>query len=121
MLWQTHDSFDAEYKKLLKKHRQLADGLKKAQKLLEAQFDPINPQAVIGPGKLHRVSANHTWEIWKIEVALIGSGLRPNQWPRMWFAVSGDTFTLLTIAVHSQNYDNNAQDALAIERYSEIA
>lgn len=120
MLWQTHDSFDIEYKKLLKKHRQLADGLQKAQRLLEAQFEPNNPHAVIGPGKLHRVTANQTWEIWKMEVALINSGLRPSQWPRMWFAVSGDTFTLLTIASHSQSYDNNTQDRIATERFTEI-
>lgn len=121
MLWQTHDSFDKEFKKLLKKHRQLSDGLKKARKLLEAQFDPNDPQDVIGPGKLHRVTSNHTWEIWKIEVALIRSGLRPNQWPRMWFAVSGDTFTLLAIVAHGQNYDNNTRDAIAKSRYAEIA
>ena len=120
MLWQTHDSFDAEYKKLLKKHKQLAEGLTKAQRLLEVQFEPNNPQAIIGPGKLHRVTADHTWEIWKLEVALIGSGLRPNQWPRMWFAISGDTFTLLTIVAHTHNYDNNAQDALAKDRYLEV-
>lgn len=121
MLWQSHDSFDKEYKRILKNHRQLSDGLKKAQKLLEVQFNPTSPQSIIGPGKLHRVTANHTWEIWKVEVALINSGLRPNQWPRMWFAVSGDTFTLLTIATHSQNYDDNTQDATALERYTEIA
>lgn len=121
MFWQTHDSFDSEFKKLLKKHKQLADGLKKTQKLLEAQFDPLNPTSVIGPGKLHRVTANQTWEIWKVEVALIGSGLKPSQWPRMWFAISGDTFTLLTIVAHQQNYNNNAQDRLALTRYTEIA
>jgi uncharacterized phage-associated protein len=87
----------------------------------EIPYDPNNPQPIIGPGKLHRVTADHTWEIWKIEVALIGSGLKPNLWPRMWFAISGDTFTLLTIATHAQNYDNNAQDKLAAERYMEIA
>lgn len=121
MLWQTHDSFDKEFKKILKNHRQLDDGLKKAKKLLETQFDPNNPQDVIGPGKIHRVTANHTWEIWKLEVALIGSGLRPSQWPRMWFAVSGDTFTLLTIVMHGQNYDDNTQDTVAKNRYTEIA
>lgn len=121
MLWQSHDGFDSEYKKLLKKHRQLDDGLKKAKKLLETQFDPNNPQSVIGPGKIHRITTNQTWGIWKLEVVLIGSGLRPNQWPRMWFAISGDTFTLLTIAGHSQNYDNNAQDKLALDRYMEIS
>ena len=121
MYWQSHDSFDTELKKLGKKYRQLDDGLKKVKRLLERQFDPNNPQSIIGPGKLHRVTADRTWELWKVEVALIGSGLRPNQWPRMWFAVSGDTFTLLTVAVHQDNYDDGAQDRLAINRYTDIS
>ena len=121
MLWQTHDSFEREFKRLCKKHTCLEDGLRKVKKLLEAQFDPIAPKEIIGPGKLHRVTANQTWAIWKVEVALTGSGLRPSQWPRMWFAVSGDTFTLLIIAVHAQNYDDNMQDKIAEDRYSEIS
>lgn len=121
MLWQRHDSFNKEFKKLLKSHRQLEDGLKKAQKLLEKQFDPINPQEIIGPGKIHRVTSEQTWELWKLEFAVPGSGLRPSQWPRLWFAVSGDTFTLLSVVSHIQNYDNNKQDTLAAERYSEIS
>lgn len=121
MYWQSHDGFDKEYKKLLKKYRQLDDGLKKVKKLLERQFDPVERQSIIGPGKIHRVTANQTWELWKVEVALIGSGLKPSQWPRMWFAVSGDTFTLLTISVHQDNYDDSAQDRLALERYTDIS
>lgn len=119
MLWQWHDAFDKDIKKLLKEYRDFSNSLVKAQRLLGVQFHPTNPQSIIGPGKLHRVTQNQTWAIWKLEVAV--KGLRPNQWPRVWFAVSGDTVTFLVAQTHMNNYDNNECDRLAAERFSEIA
>ena len=120
MLWQTHDSFDKELKKFAKSHPEIKKGLDSSKKLLATQFHPTDPRAVIGPSKIHRVTSNQTWGIWKLEVVLIKSGLRPNQWPRMWFAVSGDTITFLLLNSHTTNYDNNECDRNAIERYTEI-
>ena len=119
MLWQTHDAFDKDIKELLKKYPSFNEGLVKSKRLFEVQFDPVCPVAVIGPGKLHRVTQNQTWTIWKHEV--IVKGLRPGQWPRVWFAVSGSTITFLLANTHINNYDTNDCDQLALSRYMEIA
>ncbi len=120
MLWQQHDEFVAELKKICKKYPQVDDGVERIKRLLAAQFDPQSPEAVIAPGKIHRVRADTTWMLWKVEVLVPKSGLRPNQWPRMWFGVSGETITLLAIATHMQNYDNNAIDIQALKRLTDI-
>lgn len=119
MLWQTHDSFDKDIKKLRKNYPQIDKSLAATRRLLERQFHPTSPEAIIGPGKIHRVTQNQTWEIWKFEMLV--AGLRPNQWPRIWFAVSGDTITFLVANSHVNNYDNNECDLLAVERYSDIS
>ena len=113
-----HDEFVNELKKL-SKYPSLQGGLDSVKRLLEKQFDPNNPEVVIPPGKIHRVHQNTVWSLWKIEVVLPKSGLRPSQWPRMWFAVSGDKIAFLCIAAHMQNYDNNTIDALATSRASD--
>ncbi len=119
MYWQTHDGFDKDIKKLAKDYRQLDHSITATKRLLEIQFHPTQPQEVIGPGKIHRITQNHTWAIWKLEVAV--KGLRPSQWPRFWFAVRGNTVTFLVANTHINNYDNNTCDRLAAERFSEIA
>jgi hypothetical protein len=120
MLWQQHNSFAKELKKICGKYPQAQDGVARIKKLLAAQFDPLQPQDVIAPGKIHRVRGDATWELWKVEVLLPKSGLRPNQWPRMWFVVSGESITLLAIVTHMDNYDNNEIDRLALGRLSDI-
>jgi hypothetical protein len=124
MQFHEHDSYKTEFKAICKKQKQLIsainDGIAKVSKLLAIQFDPTNPQPVIPPGKLHRVSGYETWELWKVEVVLTGTTLRPNQWPRMWFAVSGDKMVFLCIVAHMQNYDNNTVDGTATDRASDF-
>ena len=115
-----HDQFCKELKKLAKKHRSVGDGLEAVKRLLQRQFDPFRPEEVIAPSKIHRVYQNTLWSLWKVEVALPGSGLKPNQWPRMWFAVSGDNVVLLCIYSHTQNYDNNTIDGMAVGRASDF-
>lgn len=115
----SHDQFESELKKLSKSSPILA-GMESVKRLLEKQFDPLNPEVVIPPGKIHRVHQNDVWSLWKIEVVLPKSGLRPNQWPRMWFVVSGDKIVFLCINSHTQNYDNNTVDKLAAERVSDF-
>lgn len=119
MLWQTHDGFDKDIKKLGKKYPSIHTSITQTQRLLSVQFNPTDPKEIIGPGKLHRVTENQTWAIWKYEVAV--KGLRPNQWPRFWFAVSGKTITFLVANSHVNNYDNNECDRLSIDRFSEIS
>ncbi|PIZ61915.1 hypothetical protein COY17_03395 [Candidatus Saccharibacteria bacterium CG_4_10_14_0_2_um_filter_52_9] len=123
MQFHEHDSYQKELSSVCKKQKQLTvaitDGLAKVKKLLKIHFDPLDPQVAIPPGKLHRVSGFEIWELWKVEVVLTGTALRPNQWPRMWFAVSGDQIVLLCIYSHAQDYDNNSVDATAIDRASD--
>ncbi|MES2971953.1 MAG: hypothetical protein V4702_06560 [Patescibacteria group bacterium] len=124
MQFHEHDNYQKELRAVGKKQKQLEtsinDGLVKVKKLLALQFDPTDPQISIPPGKLHRVSGFETWELWKVEVVLLKTTLRPNQWPRMWFAVSGDKVVMLCLALHSQNYDNNEIDRIAIDRASDF-
>lgn len=120
MLWQEHNSFAKELKRICGKYPQVKDGIAMVKKLLSVQFNPLQPEEVIAPGKIHRVHGNNIWELWKVEVLVPKSGLRPNQWPRMWFSVSGETITFLVIAIHTSNYDNNEMDRLAIKRLSDI-
>jgi hypothetical protein len=115
-----HDQFYKELKKLSKKHRNINTGLENVERLLEKQFDPSNPEEIIAPGKIHRVKQNTIWSLWKIEVVVPGSGLKPNQWPRMWFALSGDTLVYLCVVSHTQNYDNNMIDSIAMDRASDF-
>jgi hypothetical protein len=114
-----HDQFDSELKKLAKKYESMEIGLDAVERLLLKQFDPLNPEEVIAPGKIHRIQQNTIWSLWKVEVTVPGSGLRPSQWPRMWFAVSGDKIVLLCIVGHMQNYDTNTVDKTAIARASD--
>jgi hypothetical protein len=118
MQWLEHDAFTREFKKLGKKYAAADQGLKAVKKLLAVQFDPIDPREVIAPAKIHRRHQNAVWELWKIEMMIVG--LRPSQWPRVWFVVSGDTITFLTAGTHMQNYDDNAMDKIALQRISDF-
>ena len=113
-----HSSFEKEATKLKRRFLSLDKGLLSFQRLCEVQFNPINPQQVIAPAKLHRVTQNDLWSIWKIE--LVVPGVRPNQFPRMWFAVRGSNIAFLCIATHIDNYDDNQMVKLASERVTDI-
>lgn len=118
MLWLQHDSFKKELKQFSKKQAGAESGFKLVKKLLATQFDPINPSQVIAPAKIHRVYQGPTWEVWKVEAVV--SGLKPGQWPRIWFVVNGAEITFLTMGSHIQNYDNNEKDRLALDRVSDL-
>lgn len=118
MLWLEHDAFSREFKKFSKKFSGAQKGQDALKKLLAIQFDPANPKEIIPPGKIHRVHQNAIWELWKVEA--IVAGLRPNQWPRIWLVVSGESVTFLVIGTHVDNYDNNEMDQLALKRISEL-
>lgn len=115
-----HNDFAKDLKPIQKKHRAIDKGLQSIRLLLTQQFDPINKIEVIGPSKINRVLETATWEIWKVEVAIPKSGLRPSQWPRVWFVVSGINIAFLTIAMHGQNYSDNDLEAIAKTRATDI-
>lgn len=115
-----HDGILKEIKNLEKRFRTIRDGLSSFERLCEKQFHPTNPQQIIGPAKLHRITQNDIWTLWKIELVVPKSGLRPNQWPRIWFAVKGAIIVFLCISSHIDNYKDTEMDNLAISRTSDF-
>jgi len=116
-----HPAFEKEIAALKKRRlRYIEESLRGFQKLCEFHFNPINPETKIDPGKLHRVTQNDIWIMWKIELAVIKSGLRPNQYPRIWFIISGASITFLCITDHIKNYKDSEMDRLAISRATDL-
>lgn len=115
-----HDDFLKELKSLERKFPTVNDGLESFKKLCEVEFHPINPEQIINPGKLHRLQQGGLWTLWKVELVIPKSGLRPSQWPRMWFAVQGAHIALLSICSHVDNYDDGEITSLATSRISDI-
>jgi hypothetical protein len=120
MIFKTHQSFVNEYKKIGKKVANLDKSFAAAQKLLAEQFDPTQPNEPIAPAKLHHIRHFDSFRLYKMEVVALKSGLRPNQFPRVWFALSAEVITFLTIQTHQNNYQDNQINDLAIKRYNEI-
>ncbi|MBI5621673.1 hypothetical protein HY933_02285 [Candidatus Falkowbacteria bacterium] len=89
------------------------------ERLCQVQFDPNNPRQVIAPTKLHRIKQNDVWVLWKIELAVRNTNLKPNQWPRLWFVVRGATIVFLCIASHIDNYNDEEKNNLALSRLSD--
>lgn len=115
-----HDSMQKEISVLEKRFKTLRSGLSAFERLCEIQFNPINPQQIIAPAKLHRISQNEIWVLWKAELVIPNSGLRPNQWPRMWFVVKGASIIFLCISSHIDNYNDNDMNRLAATRLSDF-
>lgn len=115
-----HPSFDKETARLKRRFVNIEKAIEDFKRLAEFQFHPLGPRQVIAPAKLNRVFQNAIWSLWKIELVIPKSGLRPNQFPRMWFAVKGAEVSLLLIVSHVDNYDNNEMDELAKARANDI-
>lgn len=115
-----HDNFKKEISKLKGKFHHIEKALDIFERLCNTQFNPLKPQQVIAPAKLHRVTQNNTWTLWKIELVVPGSGLRPNQYPRMWFAVKGDSITFLCIATHTDNFNDKEMNSIALSRVTDF-
>ena len=107
-----HDKFEREFSKI--KHNDIYKSLELIENLLEKQFDFHFPKIIIPPGKLHRVASGENYEIWKIEMLV--KGLRPNQWPRIWFMINSNVVTFLSVGLHQDNYNNNQKDREATDR-----
>lgn len=116
-----HSVFEKEVAALEKRRlRFIRESLTGFQKLCEVHFHPTNPQSRINPGKLHRVTQNDVWTMWKTELVIIKSGLRPSQYPRVWFAVSGETLYFLCLSDHVDNYNDGDMDRLALSRITDF-
>lgn len=115
-----HNNIQKEITKLERRFHTIRDGLSSFERLCKVQFNPTNPQQVIAPAKLHRVTQNDIWTLWKIEIVIPNSGLRPGQWPRMWFAVKGAIIVFLCMSSHIDNYDDGDMDRLALSRVSDF-
>jgi len=115
-----HPKFEKEIAALKRRFCNIKEGLISFQRLCEVQFHPANPQRVIAPAKLHRITQNDIWGLWKIELVIPKSGLRPNQFPRIWFCVQGAKIGFLCIATHIKNYNDNDMNRQALERLNDI-
>lgn len=114
----SHLSFEKEAAKLKRRFSHLDKALESFKMLCELQFHPLNPKQIIAPAKLHRITQNDIWSIWKVELAV--HGLKPNQFPRIWFAVKGSSIAFLCIVSHIDNYSDNQLNQVAIARISDI-
>ncbi len=116
-----HDAFESSIAALEKRRlRYIRDSLDGFKKLCEFHFHPTDPQPRIAPGKLHRVTQNEVWIMWKTELPVIKSGLRPDQYPRIWFAQSGVVIAFLCISSHVDNYADHEMDRMALSRVGDI-
>ena len=115
-----HSKFEKEIVALRRRFKHIKDGIESFKRLCEVQFHPTNPQRVIAPAKLHRISQNDIWSLWKVELVIPKSNLRPNQFPRMWFVVQGARIGFLCIGTHIDNYKDRDMERLAIDRLTDI-
>jgi hypothetical protein len=115
-----HDGTKKEIAAVERRFPHLREGLTAFERLCEWQFNPTNPRQVIAPAKLHRLTQNNVWTMWKVELVVPKSGLRPNQYPRLWFAVKGAIIALLCLATHIDNYDDEKMNRLALSRVTDI-
>ena len=115
-----HDGLQKEIAALERRFRQLRDGFQAFELLCQVQFNPTDPKQIIAPAKLHRITQNDLWTMWKVELVVPKSGLRPNQYPRVWFAVKGAVIAFLCIGTHMDNYNDLAMDRLALARITDL-
>ena len=115
-----HDGIQKEIAALERRFRTIRSGLSAFERLCEVQFNPTNPRQVIAPAKIHRITQNDIWTLWKTELVVPHSGLRPNQWPRMWFVVKGEIIAFLCVSSHIDNYNDEDMNRVALLRVSDF-
>lgn len=115
-----HDGIKKEIAVLERRFRYIRKGFSIFERLCEVQFNPTNPKQIIAPAKLHRITQNDVWAMWKVELVVPNSGLRSNQCPRMWFAVKGINITFLCISTHIDNYKDKEMDNIALSRVTDV-
>lgn len=115
-----HDGIKKEIVALERRFRTIQKAFSSFERLCEVQFNPLNPKQVISPAKLHRINQNDIWTLWKVELVVPDCGLRPNQYPRMWFVVKGATIIFLCISTHMDNYNDKEVTDLALSRITDF-
>lgn len=115
-----HDGIQKEIAAQERRFHRIRDGFKAFERLCEVQFHPTNPMQVIAPAKLHRITRNDIWTMWKVELVIPDSGLRPSQYPRMWFAVKGAVIAFLCISTHIDNYKDTEIDKSTFSRVTDL-
>lgn len=115
-----HPDFEKETAKLKGRFNHMEEAIEDFKRLSNVQFDPISPKQIIPPGKIHRVTQNDLWAVWKVELIVPKSGLRPNQFPRLWFAIKGANLAFLCVKSHVDNYQDDEINKIAAERVQEI-
>ena len=115
-----HDGMEKEIAAHERRFRHLRQGFEVFERLCQVQFNPTDPQQVVAPAKLHRITQNDLWTIWKVELVVPNSGLRPNQYPRVWFVVKGAVIAFLCMGTHIDNYDEAEMDRLASARVTDV-
>jgi len=115
-----HDGLQKEIAALARRFRQLRDGFAAFERLCQVQFNPTDPKPTIAPAKLHRITQNELWTMWKVELVVPKAGLRPNQYPRVWFAVKGAVIVFLCMGTHMDNYNDMEMDRLALARITDV-
>lgn len=115
-----HDGIKKEIVALERRFHTIRQAFSLFERLCEVQFNPLNPKQVISPAKIHRINQNDIWTLWKVELVVPNSGLRPNQYPRMWFVVKGSVIIFLCISTHIDNYKDNEITKLAFSRITDF-
>lgn len=115
-----HDGIKKEIAAFERRFPRIRDGFSIFERLCERQFSPVEPMRVIAPAKLHRISQNDMWTMWKVELVVPKSNIRPNQYPRVWFAVKGAIVVFLCLSSHMDNYNDCKMDELAFSRVTDI-
>lgn len=116
-----HDAIRKEIAALERRFSNLrTEGFRRFELLCQKQFNPVRPEQVIGPGKLHRIKQNDIWTLWKVEMVVPNAGLRPNQYPRVWFGIKGSILVFLCIGTHIDNYDDGEMDRIALARLTDV-
>ncbi len=115
-----HDGIQKEIAVRERRFRTIRQGLSAFERLCEVQFNPTHTRQIIAPAKLHRISQTDVWTLWKVELVVPNSGLRPNQWPRMWFVVQGNIIAFLCLSSHVDNFNDKEMNRLALSRISDF-
>lgn len=115
-----HEGIQKEIAVFEVRFRTIREALTIFERLCNTQFNPTQPRQVIAPAKLHRVTQNDLWTLWKIELVVPNAGLRPNQYPRMWFVVKGASVAVLCLATHIDNYDDEKMNRAALSRVGDL-
>jgi hypothetical protein len=113
-----HDNFANKFASFSKKYNHAQKGLNDFKKIAQKHFHPINPQQIIGPGKVHLIRQLETYAVWKVEMSV--KELRKNQTPRIWFAIKGSQIVFLNIGTHIENYNDQECTDLALSLASDF-